>query len=248
MNEKTEAKKIVTAKKRSCKTKKIATAEERSYRTKKIAILGLITAMAYVAVLFVRVPIIPAVPFLDLEFKSAIILIGAYIFGPLSGLCISVCVCIVEMFTISDTGVIGCIMNILATACFVCPAALIYKKRRKISGALIGLAAGTAAMTAAMILWNYIVTPMYMNVPREAVAQLLIPAFIPFNLLKSAINGSIALLIYKLVVTALRKQNLIPESNSPGNSSKGVLIGTAAAGLLVLLTCALIIMAYNSVI
>ena len=230
------------------KEPKLISGEDRTYRTKKLAILGLITAMAYVAVMIFRLPIIPAVPFLDLEFKCAILMIGAFIFGPLSGISMTVAVCLVEMFTISDTGIIGCIMNIIATGCFVCPAALIYKNRRTVASAVAGLAVGTTAATVAMVLWNYIVTPMYMNVPREAVVSLLIPAFIPFNLLKAAINGGIVLVLYKPIVSALRKQNLIPESKASNSGGVPAIAGTIITGCLVLLTCVLIVLAFNGVI
>lgn len=220
---------------------------ENSYTTKKIAILGVVAALAYVAVILCRLPIIPSVPFLDLEFKSAIILIGAFMFGPLAGFSISTVVCIIEMLTISTTGVIGCIMNILATICLVCPAAFIYKKKRTLSGAIAGLAVGAIAMTAAMVLWNYAITPMYMGVPREAVVQMLIPAFIPFNLIKAALNGSVALLLYKFVVTALRKAKLIPQEANSKERTKSAIIGSVIVSCLVILTCVLIILAFNGV-
>ena len=38
-----------------------------------------------------------------------------------------------------------------------------------------------------------------MGYPREAVAELLIPAFLPFNLLKGGLNAAITMLIYKPV-------------------------------------------------
>lgn len=227
------------------KQTKVVSATERSYQTKKMVILGLITAMAYVVVFLVRLPIIPSVPFLDLEFKSAIILVGAFIFGPLSGFSMTLAVCIIEMLTISSTGIIGCIMNILATSCLVCPAAFIYKKKRTLSGAVIGLVVGSILMTIAMILWNYIVTPMYMGVPREAVVDLLIPAFIPFNLLKAFINSAAAWILYKFVVTALRKGNLIPKNECENKRSVASTVGAIIVCGLILLTCVLIIFAFN---
>ena len=77
---------MVNAKKKQTKAVNPA---ESSYRVKKMVIMALIAAMAYVVVLMCRISIIPAAPYLDLEFKSALILIGAYIFGPLSGLVMS---------------------------------------------------------------------------------------------------------------------------------------------------------------
>jgi len=64
-------------------------------------------------------------------------------------------------------------------------------------------------MTVGMILWNYIVTPIYMKESREFVASLLVPVFLPFNMGKGIANSLIVLLIYKPIVRALRKTNLI---------------------------------------
>ncbi len=60
-------------------------------------------------------------------------------------------------------------------------------------------------MTAMMCLFNYIVTPLYMGTPREAVAALIIPAIIPFNLLKGGINGIITFLVYKRISNFLHR-------------------------------------------
>lgn len=225
---------------------KVKNINDKSYQIKKTAILGLITAMAFVVTLVCRLPIIPAVPFLDLEFKSAIILIGGLIFGPLSALATTVAVCFIEMVTISSTGIIGCVMNILSTVCLVCPASIIYKRKKTLSGAIIGLSVGIVLMTIAMVLWNYLFTPLYMGVPREIVVDLLLPAFIPFNLIKGALNGSVTLLLYKFVVTALRKANLIPK-NENANSKKSNIIGTILISLMVAGTCVLAILAFNGV-
>ena len=66
-------------------------------------------------------------------------------------------------------------MNIISSCTLVCTASYIYKKKRTLSGAVIGLVSGTLIMTLAMLLWNYLITPIYMGYPREAVAELLLP-------------------------------------------------------------------------
>lgn len=222
------------------------TVTESSYRTKKLVLLALISAIAYAVVFVFRIPIIPSVPFLDLELKSAIILIGSFIFGPMSGLIMAIVTSVVEMLTISSTGIIGCIMNILATSCFVCPAAFAYKKKKSIGGAVIGLAAGTLLMTAVMVLWNYLITPLYMGVPREVIVELLLPAFVPFNLLKGIINGAAAVLLYRFVFLALKKSNLIPAVEVE-KRSKASVAGGAIISSLVIITCVLIILALNGI-
>lgn len=229
------------------KQKQVVTPAESSYKVKKMVIMALIAAMAYVVVILCRLPIIPSVPFLDLEFKSAIILIGSFIFGPMSGFIMSLVICIVELLTISDTGILGCIMNILATVSFVCPAAYVYKKKQSTTGAIVGIVIGAVLMTIAMVLWNYIVTPLYMGVEREVIVSLLIPAFIPFNLLKAGVNGGAALLIFRFVIEALQKTNLIPKAEDTENNKKSGIIGAVIVSCLIIATCVLIILSFNGV-
>ena len=64
-------------------------------------------------------------------------------------------------------------------------------------------------MVLIMLLWNYLITPVYMGYPREAVAELLIPVFLPFNLMKGGLNAAFAMILYKPVVTAFRYAHLL---------------------------------------
>lgn len=214
-------------------------------KTSKLTIMAMLCALAFVSVVAVRIPLIPIVPFLEYEPKDVVIVIGGFIFGPLSAALIGVVVSFVELLTISGTGIIGLIMNILSTVSFVCPAAFIYKKKHTIAGAVAGMAAGTLLMTLVMVLWNYLITPIYMGYPREAVAELLLPAFIPFNLIKGAINTALTLLIYKPLVTALRKSHLLV-SSSQGSSSHGggrkMNVGVVLTAAVLLATCILVIL------
>ena len=109
-------------------------------------------------------------------------------------------------------------------------------------GAVLGLICGIVVMTGVMLLWNYFITPFYMGYPREAVADLLLPAFLPFNLLKGFLNAALILLIYKPVVSALRKAKLVPPSESSSSKSRNLgilLVATATAATCVLLVLVL---------
>lgn len=182
-------------------------------KTKKLVILGMIAAISYVVMLVGRVPV---VLFLKYDPKDVIITIGGFLYGPVASALVSAVVSFVEMISASETGPIGLIMNILSSCSFACTAAWIYKKNHTLKGAVIGLICGCAVMTAIMILWNYLITPIYMGYPREAVAELLIPAFLPFNLLKGCLNAAITMLLYKPVVTALRRLNLVESASGEG--------------------------------
>jgi len=210
--------------------------------TKKMVTLALLSALAFLAVLVVRIPIIPSAPFLDYEPKDIILVIGGFLFGPLSALLMSVTVAFVEMITISRTGWIGFVMNVLSSAAFVCVAAAIYQKGRNLKGAVVGLVTGTVSMVLVMLLWNYFLTPLYMAVGREDVAKMLVPIFLPFNLLKGGLNAAIAMLAYKPVVTALRQARLMPAPESASASKGKVNIGVILLSCFVIASCVLFIL------
>ena len=180
-------------------------------KAKKVALIGMLCAVSYVIVALIQIPVVAVSPTfkLDYEGKDVIIAIGGFMFGPAASLIISIVVSFIEMVTISSTGFIGFFMNVLSSCGFAFTAAVIYKKIHTLKGAIIGLIAGTLVSTVLMILWNYIMTPIFMGVPRAAVADLLVPIFLPFNLFKNGVNAVITLLIYKPIVRGLRKAHIL---------------------------------------
>ena len=216
----------------------------KNERLKKTVVLAMLSALAFAATLLIHFSLF--YDYLTYDPKGVIITIAGFIFGPASAAVISVVVACVEMVTISAAGPIGCFMNILSACSFSCTAAYIYKKKRTVSGAVLGLLAGTLIMTALMLLWNYIITPLYTSAPRDAVAAILVPAILPFNLIKCVINSAVIMLLYKPVVTALRKSRLLPAQ--PIQSSKGRTAGVAVVSLVVLVTCIFVVLAIKGII
>ena len=154
--------------------------------------------------------------FLSFDLKDVVIVIAGFMLGPLAAGVVAVVVSLIEMITLSGTGLIGLIMNILSSCSFACIASAIYQKHRNLKGAIVGLLLGVLCMTGVMLLWNWLITPLYMKVDRAVVVGMLIPVFLPFNLVKGGMNAVLAMLLYKPVVTALRRANLIDESESAG--------------------------------
>ncbi len=210
--------------------------------TKKITALAMISAIAYVVVVVGRVPVIM---FLKYDPKDIVIALGGLIWGPMASFTVSVIVSLIEMVTISENGILGCIMNIVSTCSFACTAAFIYKKKRTLSGAVAGLLAGSLMMILTMMLWNYLIAPIYMGYPREAVAKLLIPAFLPFNLLKSGLNAGFTFLLYKPITTALRKMGYISDISETHNSKP---VGLWIFFGIIIITCILVILSFNKII
>ena len=180
--------------------------------TKTVVSLAMLTGIAYVVMLVSK--LMPGVMFLDFDFKDVVICIGGFTFGPLAAALISTAVALIEMVTISHTGLWGFLMNVLATCAFCCTASVVYQKLHTKKGAVIGLFGGIAALVVIMLLWNWLITPIYMGLPRADVVAMLPTLFLPFNLAKGGMNMAATLLLYKPVVTALRKSGLVPPSQS----------------------------------
>lgn len=181
---------------------------------KQMVSLAMICAIAFVVMLLSK--LLPQVyTFLQLDVKDTVICIGGFVFGPVAAAAVSIIVPLLEMFFASDTGPIGFIMNVLATASFCCTASFVYKKVHTKKGAIVGLTLGVIMLTAVMLLWNYLITPLYMTgYSRADVAGLLPTLFLPFNLAKGGMNMAATLLLYPPVVSAMRRAGVVPSSQS----------------------------------
>ncbi len=198
-------------------------------KLKKITTTAMLTAMAYI-LMFVS-KIIPAVEgFLQYDAKDIVITIGGFILGPLYALIISLVVSLLEFLTVSGTGFIGLVMNIVSTATFACVASFIYRRKKTLFGAFLSLGLATIVLTAVMLLWNYYITPLYMNIPRSVIIPMLPTVFLPFNIVKGLINSGFILFTYRPVVTALQKAKLVPANNV----QKKVLSPALIAGLILI--------------
>jgi len=210
---------------------------------KKMVLIAMLAATAFLLVALIRIPL---VLFLSYEPKDVVITIGGFLLGPIASFVISLVVALVEMVTISTTGIIGCIMNFISSACFGCTAAFVYKKKRSLTGAVVGLVLGSAVMIAVMLLWNWLITPLYMaNTSRSDIAAMLVPVFLPFNALKAGFNSALTLILYKPLVLALRKAGLIPNRPGKGASAKW---GIYILGAALLVTCIVLLLVLRGII
>lgn len=180
--------------------------------TQKIAVGGMLVALCLVVALLVRFPLVPAVAFLHFDGKDTILAIASFLFGPGYAFFVALVSSVLETFVTGATP-IDLLMNVISSASFVCVAGYIYKRMHTRKGAFIGLAAGTVCQIVCMLVWNYILDPVYFQIPRPQVLAML-PWIALFNLIKCGLNSGITLFIYKPVVSALRSHHLAPESTS----------------------------------
>lgn len=183
-------------------------------KTRKIVLIGMFSAIAYIFTLIGKLVPLLATDFLRYDPKDAIIVIAGFAMGAVPALVISVIVSFLEMITISTTGVIGFVMNVISSATFACISSLIYKKIRSVKGACLGLGVSSVCTVVAMLLWNYFITPLYMGAPQEVVTSMLLPVFLPFNAIKCGLNFALTMMLYKPCVSAMRGMGLLPRNTS----------------------------------
>lgn len=168
-------------------------------KEKRFIYAGTLGGLSLVLSLLVHFPLIPQAPFLLYDPGDVPILIASFKFGPGLGVMLTAIVATLFALITGEGGPWGILMHFLATGSYVLLAGWLYGKRRTAQRALLGLVLAPLLMTAVMILANLIVTPIYLGVPRNVVWGMLLPAIIPFNLLKGAINGAITFLVYKRI-------------------------------------------------
>ena len=167
---------------------------------KKITLISLISCLAYLSSIF-KIPI----SFLSYEIKDIIIALGSIYIGSFYGIIMCFVVAVLEMITISNSGIIGLFMNFLASCLYILPIFFFYNKGNSI---LKGIILGTISMTIGMFIFNIFMTPLYLKIPLKETINLLFTLITPFNIIKGALNGFIIYLIYKPLLKALRKTNL----------------------------------------
>lgn len=183
----------------------------RRTSTVRITTLGMLAALSLVLVFF-NFPLFPAVPFLKFDFADIPILISAILFGPLPALAVLFVVSVIQAFLLGGDTYLGCIMHLVASGAMVVVAGLICRKGSSLRRMIVGLALGALSMTVLMIPMNYLITPLYLggHSPENIslISSLMLPAIIPFNLIKSSVNCMLSFIVYKALSPLFEKLSI----------------------------------------
>jgi len=177
-------------------TEQAAIANTNAWSTRDLVTMALLCAIG-VLLSFVEFPLLPGVSFLKFDASLVPAMVCGFAFGPAGGVAVGVVGAVIHGILFADFT--GCIMNILVVFGFILPAAIAYKKSRTYKAAVIGLALSTVGATVMAIAGNLILTPAYMGVPLQTVIDMIIPVFLPFNLIKAVINSVLTLAVYKAI-------------------------------------------------
>ena len=104
--------------------------KEKFFSARRIAKIALLSALAYV-VTFLEFPIFPAAPFLKLDFSAVFVLLGGFMYGPVTAVVISG---VKELLSLLDTQTagVGELANFLLTFSFIIVPTFVYRYKKGI--------------------------------------------------------------------------------------------------------------------
>lgn len=171
----------------------------KNTKVKAMVSIGMLSSIAYL-LMFLNFPL-PMFPnFLFVDFSDIPALIAALIFGPVAGILVELFKNMLNYFaTGSPTGIpIGHLANFAAGIVFILPTCYLYNKLKSKKGMTLALVAGTIIMAVVMSIANYfIILPAYtalMGFPD--MRNLVVPAILPFNILKGVMMSIIFMLLF----------------------------------------------------
>ncbi|MCK9444132.1 MAG: ECF transporter S component [Tissierellaceae bacterium] len=187
----------------------------------KISVLGVISFI----LMFFELPLPWLAPtFMKVDISDVPSLIGAFALGPMAGVLVQLLKNVLNVVIEgTTTAAVGELSNFIIGSIMAYTAGYIYFKKKTFNRAVIGLLAGTVAMTLVATLSNYyIMFPLYgrlmgldlqvfidmgtaINKNITDLKSLMILSIVPFNILKGLGITAITILIYKRVSPILHK-------------------------------------------
>lgn len=162
-----------------------------------VAVLG---AIAF-SFMYFDFPLPPFPAFLRYDPSEVPALIATFALGPLAGISVEmVKALLIQLLRPGAVGgPFGVFMNLLAGITLVGVAGGYYLIEHTKRGAVKALVFGVLAMTGVMIGANIALTPVFFGIPRPQVIALVLPALLPFNLLKGLMSALVTFYVYKRV-------------------------------------------------
>ncbi|MBI4279501.1 MAG: ECF transporter S component [Armatimonadetes bacterium] len=175
---------------------------------RSLVFIAMLAAMAFLLMATLNVPVLPAAPYLRYDPSDAVGLVAAVTMGPAAAVAVVFLKDLLWLF-LRARGPFGPAADFIAAATFVGVAGWVYHRRplRAAPGgprrdaAWLGLAcvAGVTARVLIMIPANYAILYLQFGMPPARVTALLLPAIVPFNAIKGALNGALAVMLVSVL-------------------------------------------------
>ena len=183
--------------KKQSKTKEVL---KNYFTATRIAYIGIFTAIAF-ALRLLQFSVLPAVPYLQLDFSDVFVMVAGYALGPVAGMTTAILKELIYGICFSKTLFVGELANILIMLPLVLIPSIAYKKNKGIKSVLIWLSIACAVR----VVWSFPVNwllnfPVFVGFNWEVG----MPTFIKvwywamlFNLIKTVALAVLTVLVYK---------------------------------------------------
>ena len=203
--------------------------KESAFSTRRMAVTGMFSAIAMILhLLDFPLPFAPG--FYKLDFSELPVLVGAFAFGPVTGIIIEAVKILLKLLIKgTSTAFVGDLANFVVGCSFILPASVIYTLRKTKKNAVIACAAGTLVMTIFGTAFNAIyLLPAFSGlyglqmdeilamgvtvnplVKEGSIVSFVAACVAPLNLLKGCSVSLITLLVYKPLSPILKSAHLM---------------------------------------
>lgn len=185
---------------------------QRQSRTQKLVGVSVLAAASLI-ISFFSFPLIPAVPFLKMDFGDIPILLGMFAYGPGWGILIAFLRSFLHyLFTAGEGGIpIGDFAAFISSVSLTLPIFFTLNKWGSQKLSQIGASlSGALSLTAVLSVLNYFVLiPIYqavMNFDVGPIRDYLVGAVIPFNMAKGFIVSLVFFAVWKVMKPWIERQ------------------------------------------
>ena len=186
------------------KEKQAGTNRSGKNKAKKIALTAVALALSY-AVSLISFPLFPAAPWLKLDFSYAIMLLAAYLLGPLAAEAIVLLLQVLSLFN-TQTGGVGELANFIMANIFVVLPAVVYRYKKGLVSVIVTLILCSVGQIFAAIFTNALLLyPLFFGGGASAKFWGTVWYIVAYNAIKCVSNGLITVLIYKRLRNLLSK-------------------------------------------
>lgn len=211
-----EAQEQTTAQQPANKKRRVGEVIANYFTATRVAYMAVFTALSFILRMpFFEFPIIPAVPYLKIDFSGVFALIAGFSLGPVAGVIVSVLKEILYGLSFTRTFGVGEVANILIMLPYILIPSIVYKKHKGIKTALITVSIGCVAQTIFSIPVNYLLTfPFFLNVSygmswADGMKGYLSVWYwaVLFNFVKCLLLTAATLLLYKSISRLIKLTN-----------------------------------------
>ena len=180
--------------------------------TRRLSTIAILSALSFVLMYF-DFPLLPAAPFLRIEFSILPVLVGLVVLDLPAALGILLLRSLLKLL-LNNQGVstyIGLPMNIVALGVFVIAFGLIWKEERTAIRFALASLIGVISMTLAMLVLNYVyAVPLYAKFANFDIENILglsnylLAMVLPFNLIEGVVFALSFWLLFVLLKPTLK--------------------------------------------